>query len=385
MNGEKIIEGKDLVLTRGRHRILDVGHFFLARGETVALIGPNGAGKSTLMQVLMFLQRPSGGDLFFNGERVGPKDLIKYRRRMAMVFQEPLLLDTTVYNNIASGLKIRGLPREKASERVGEWIKKLGIEHIAGRSVRYLSGGESQRVSLARALALEPEVLFLDEPFSALDAPARAALIDELAEILRDTRISSVFATHDYREIPFLADRVVVLEKGGIIQEAPPREIMTRPANLTAASLVGVENVVPGRVAGRENGKVLVQAGTHVIAASRGDFAPGEEVYLLLRPEDVKIIAGEGQPANRQSGRRRQPPPGNGEAAPGTAGSGCNIVSGKIVRLLPHGSLFKVLADCGFPMAGLLGLEEAPGGELEVGKEVCLAFSPEKAHLIKMK
>jgi hypothetical protein len=122
------------------------------------------------------------------------KKPIDYRRRMAMVFQEPLLLNTTVYHNAASGMKLRGFKADAIHDRVNEWLQRLGIAHLAERQAVNLSGGESQRVSLARALVLEPEVLFLDEPFSALDVPTRAALTAKLARILRGTRITSVFA-----------------------------------------------------------------------------------------------------------------------------------------------------------------------------------------------
>lgn len=380
---EKIIEAKNLALNKGKNKILDIKKFSLNQGETIAIIGPNGAGKSTLMQVLMLLIRPTAGDIFFRGGKINPKDGIGYRRRMAMVFQEPLLLDTSVFNNVASGLKIRGLPREQVFEQVSVWLKKLEIGHLANRSVRYLSGGESQRVSLARALAMEPEVLFLDEPFSALDAPTRSMLIAELAGILRDTRISSVFATHDYKEIPFLADRVVALEKGRVIQEAPPREIMTRPANLTVASLVGVDNVISGYVAGRENGQVLVQAGPQTVSVSGDNFSPGEKVYLLMRLEDVKVVGEEGLREKGENARLCPTRPEDTKTVPGAAGNSDNMVRGKIKELLPHGSQFKVLADCGFPLTGLLGSDEVPDGKVGIGKDICLAFSQEKVHIIK--
>jgi len=243
---QKIIEIKNLTLIKGKQKILDIESFSLEAGETVALIGVNGAGKSTLLQVLMLLQRPTTGEFFFKGERVNWKDSIIYRRRMAMVFQEALLLDTTVYHNVASGLLIRGLAKKQIQKRVEEWQKRLGIEHLSNRSVRYLSGGESQRVSLARALALEPEVLFLDEPFAALDAPTRNALITDLAGILQDTCISSVFVTHNYSEVSVLARKVIALDKGRIVQIATPQEMLARPANLTIASLVGVDNILAG-------------------------------------------------------------------------------------------------------------------------------------------
>ncbi|OPZ74365.1 MAG: Sulfate/thiosulfate import ATP-binding protein CysA [Firmicutes bacterium ADurb.Bin456] len=160
---------------------------------------------------------------------------------MAVVFQEALLLDTTVYKNVASGLRIRGRRKKEMDSLIWKWLERLGIRTLAHRPARFLSGGESQRVSLARAFVLEPEVLFLDEPFSPLDYPTKKNLIDELRDILLATRISTVLVTHDYHEIPILADSVTVLDRGKVIQSAPQQEIFQKPANGIVASLLGVE------------------------------------------------------------------------------------------------------------------------------------------------
>lgn len=357
MSDNIIIEVKNLNLTKGRKKILDIEHFSLEKGEALALIGPNGAGKSTFMQVLMLLQRPTAGELYFKGERVDWKKPIAYRRRMAMVFQEPLLLDTTVYHNVASGMKLRGFKVDSIPDKINEWLQRLGIAHLAERQARYLSGGESQRVSLARALVLEPEVLFLDEPFVALDVPTRAALTAELARILRDTRITSVFVTHDYSEVPLLAETVAVLEQGRIIQTASPREIMTRPASRTVASLVGVENMIPGKVIGAQDGGVLVQAGPHCLK-SLATVPVGTNVLVLLRPEDIRIFKG-------------------------VSRHGDNSISGKVRELLPHSYLYKAVVDCGFTLIALVNPEQVLGGEVLAEKEITIQFSPEKVHLIE--
>lgn len=235
---ERVIEARGILLCRGKKTILSVEEFSLRRGEVMALIGPNGAGKSTFLQVLALLQRPCTGDLFVLGERVTPKNELQLRRRMAVVFQEPLLLDASVYNNVASGLVLRGCPRGEVHRRAKEWLKRLGIEHLAPQPARTLSGGESQRVNLARAFALEPEILFLDEPFSALDYPTRKALIGELGALLKDTGTSALLVTHDYHEIQPLAGRVAVMLEGKIVQCAPLEEIRRRPAGEDVAALI---------------------------------------------------------------------------------------------------------------------------------------------------
>ena len=239
MNGA-IVEANKIKLAKGEKTILDVEQFRLDDGEVMALIGPNGAGKSTLLQVLALLQRPDSGELYMHGERVTPKKELSLRRRMAVVFQEALLLDTTVYHNVASGLLLRGHRKNEIDARVRPWLERLGIDSLAQRPARFLSGGESQRVSLARALVLDPEVLFLDEPFSALDYPTRKALTAELGGILQATRISTVLVTHDHTELPLLADRVTVLQEGQVVQCCTAQEVFTHPANETVAALVGV-------------------------------------------------------------------------------------------------------------------------------------------------
>ncbi len=222
------IEVRDLLLMRGRRRILDIPHFVLPRGQVTALVGPNGAGKTSLMLVLAALERPSAGTVWYDGVPVCRRNSLALRRRVAVVFQEPLLLDTTVLGNVLTGLRLRGVPRREALRRAKAWLARLGIDHLADRSVRHLSGGEARRVSLARAFALAPEVLFLDEPFAALDYPTRCTLWPELGGLLRETGVTTLFITHDYREIPGLAHRVAVMEGGRVVQVGPPEDVLSR-------------------------------------------------------------------------------------------------------------------------------------------------------------
>jgi tungstate transport system ATP-binding protein len=220
------LQADDLRLVKGRREIFRVGRFALREGEVRALVGPNGAGKSSLLLTLALLLRPTEGRLQVNGTPVTPRNTLALRRRMAVVFQESLLMDTTVFKNVTTGLRIRGVPRAEAHERAEKWLFRLGIGHLASRSALHLSGGEAQRVNLARALALEPKLLFLDEPFSALDYPTRNDLLDELGGILTETGITTLFVTHDYTEIPRLAGRMAVMVAGRLTKEGLVREIL---------------------------------------------------------------------------------------------------------------------------------------------------------------
>lgn len=214
-----IIRAANIRVVKEKKEILNVDELILHKGEILSVLGPNGAGKSTLLLVLALLMPPSSGEISFMGETVTGKNALSFRRRMAVVFQEPLLLNTTVYNNIAQGLKFRGLPRHETSRRVEFWLDKMGIAHLAGRTNRFLSGGEAQRVNLARALVLQPEVLFLDEPFTALDFNTKSELIGELSRIIKESGITTFFVTHDFSEIPYFNGRVAVIEKGRLVYQ----------------------------------------------------------------------------------------------------------------------------------------------------------------------
>ncbi|MDK2855395.1 MAG: tungstate transport system ATP-binding protein [Bacillota bacterium] len=223
-----VLEARDIVIKKGGRRILSVDHLAVEPGEVLAIIGPNGAGKSTLLTVLACLDLPTSGAVFFHGRRVTRANALAVRRRLAVVFQEPLLLDTTVLENAAIGLKLRGRRRE-AEAKARAWLARFGVGHLAAQQALTLSGGEAQRVSLARAFALEPEVLLLDEPFASVDVIARAGLIQEFKSILSSTGTTAVLVTHDFREVSALATRVAVLFDGTVQAEGPPEAIAAHP------------------------------------------------------------------------------------------------------------------------------------------------------------
>jgi tungstate transport system ATP-binding protein len=241
--GQAIIELKDVKLKRGSRITLDVSHFQMFPGENVAVIGANGAGKSTLLQVIACLLSPGEGRVYAGGRHVGREmKALDARRRMAMVLQRPYLLDATVFDNVAIGLRMRHVPKGEVQKRVDEALRLFGIGHLAERRGRSLSGGESQRVSLARAMVLRPDVLLLDEPMSSLDVPTRMALLAELGRIIKKTRLTTVFVTHDVTEIPFLADRTVIMEGGKIIADGPVREVLREEMRGALSQLAGAAN-----------------------------------------------------------------------------------------------------------------------------------------------
>ena len=227
---------RDVTVRRGRSTALRVPALDVPAGDVLAVIGRNGAGKSTLLQTLALLERPATGEVLFEGTSVRGRERA-YRRRMAVVFQEPLLLAGSVRHNVALGLRLRGVPRAERERRAGEWLSRLGIAALAERPAHALSGGEAQRASLARALALEPEVLLLDEPFGGLDTPTRRELLADLARLVRATHLTTVFVTHDWREVECLADRVAVLVAGDVRQVGPVAQVLRCPAGPEVAAL----------------------------------------------------------------------------------------------------------------------------------------------------
>ena len=233
-----MIQIRDLLIQRNGRDVLRVDSLDIQPGETLTVVGPNGAGKSTLLLALARLLRPSQGEIVFEGKSLSRWDELNYRRRISFVFQSPLLMDMTVEQNVALGLKFRGTPKEEIRARVGKWMKHLGVDALAKRRASQLSGGEAQRVSLARAFVLEPELLLLDEPFAALDPPTHAKLLDDLSALLKEDRRTAVFVTHNLSGASKLSHRIAVMVGGVLRQVGTVRQIKAKPADETVAAFL---------------------------------------------------------------------------------------------------------------------------------------------------
>jgi len=233
-----LIEIHDIAVQRGGREALQIDTLDIARGETLAVVGPNGAGKSTLLLMLAKLIKPAHGQIHFNGNLLSTLNDLEYRRKISFVFQDPLLLDMSAEENVALGLKFRGSTKEDIRMRVNHWMKQLGIESLAKRRATQISGGEAQRVSLARAFVLEPELLLLDEPFSALDPPTRANLLDELSALLVRDHRTAIFVTHNLNEAANLSQRIAIIIKGKLMQVGPAKQIKTKPVNEEVAAFL---------------------------------------------------------------------------------------------------------------------------------------------------
>jgi tungstate transport system ATP-binding protein len=237
------LELRGVCVRRGGRLVLAVEQLQLRAGEVLAVLGPNGAGKTTLLHVCGFLLAPDAGEMLLDGVPVRGTPLAA-RRRATLLLQAPVLLAGTALQNVELGLRLRGVPGKARRPLAHEWLARFGVGHLARRSARALSGGEAQRVALARALAFAPEIVLLDEPFTAMDQPTREALTGAALAELRRLGAATVFVTHDRDEALRLADRAIVLAEGRVLQEGSPAELRTRPASsLVAAFMAGPEAV----------------------------------------------------------------------------------------------------------------------------------------------
>jgi len=233
-----LIELHDLTLRRANQKVLSIPSLSIYEGEVLAVVGPNGAGKSTFLLTLAGLLSPIGGWMTFAGRQLEQWKDLEYRRQVALVLQEPLLFDRSVLDNLLVGLRFRKLSRPQAVERAMDWLNRFGVAHLAHRPARSLSGGEAQRVSLARAFVLAPRLLLLDEPFAALDPPTRTELYQELSVILRQNHQTSVFVTHHLKEAAFLGDRIAVFSEATLKQVGTLDQICHHPVDAAVAEFV---------------------------------------------------------------------------------------------------------------------------------------------------
>jgi len=260
--------------------------FNIDQDETVCLLGPSGSGKSTLLRIIAGLEESEGGKVYWNSEDLSPTPA--HQRRFGLMFQDYALFPhRNVAENIAFGLRMQKLPKTKIDQIVAEALETINMSEFADRKVTELSGGEQQRVALARALAPEPRLLMLDEPLGALDRTLREQLSRELRRILRETKVPAIYVTHDQEEAYAIADRLLLLHDGQIIQDGIPREIHQHPRNAWVARFFGLGNLVDGKVISRSPLTVETELGM-IQAYCDGEAPdPGEKVSLLFRPHQA--------------------------------------------------------------------------------------------------
>jgi tungstate transport system ATP-binding protein len=349
------VSASNLTNVYGGRTVLDIPSLEVKSGEVMAVIGPNGSGKTTLLFDLALLTTPATGTISYSNVPVKTGyQALQVRRRTATVFQEPLLLAASVYENVMQGLKLRHVADNEAKQRTLKWLDRFGVSALVKRAPRTLSGGEAKRVSLARAFALEPEVLFLDEPFTALDSPTRQTLLEDFDSVLRETKITTVIVTHDRNEALVIAQRVAVLINGKLHQLGTPQQVFNYPVDEEVAEFVEAGNILPGTV--MKTDKKEIEAVSNLPA--------GTGVIVCLRYEDVTLML-PGQSSGITSARNR--------------------FIGKVVKTFPLGAQVRVTVDAGFPVVSLITLRSWEEMGLAAGSEVVVTFKASSIHLIQHK
>jgi len=267
----------------------------VAEGEFFFILGPSGCGKTTLLRIIAGFEYPTSGEVYFDGQPV--RDLPPNRRNIGMVFQNYALWPhLSVRQNVQFGLDVLKVPRPEALQRVNHALEMVRMEDYADRFPNQLSGGQQQRIALARAVVTRPGLLLLDEPLSNLDAKLRHEMRDELARVQKATGITTVYVTHDQKEALSMADRMIILKEGRIMQAGSPIEVYQTPQSAFVAGFMGETNFIRGTVVGRDEREVRVvcSLGTFSGDPRRGRFWLGQEVQISIRPEALRL-AGSGQ------------------------------------------------------------------------------------------
>ena len=256
-------------------------------GEIVCLLGPSGCGKTTLLRIIAGLEWADSGTVSFEGR---PLDKIPvHRRGFGLMFQDfALFPHRDVAANVAFGLRMQALPGDQVQARVTEMLAQVGLAGYEGRQVYDLSGGEQQRVALARSLAPSPRLLMLDEPLGSLDRALREELMNDLRAILKRVGVTAIYVTHDQQEAFALADRVIIMHKGRIVQEGTPQAVYHRPSSPWVARFLGLTNLVPGRVTALEPLRVDTPLGS-LVPGKEISIPVGQAVTLLIRPEGARL------------------------------------------------------------------------------------------------
>jgi tungstate transport system ATP-binding protein len=360
MKSEPLIKVENIIVGRSGVTVLDISELNVEQGRILALIGPNGAGKSTLLLTLAGLLKPSQGRLYFQGLPVETSaSRANMRRSVSVVFQEPLLLNTSVYRNVALGLTFRHLSNDEIKRNVESALDYFGINSLAKRSAKTLSGGEAKRVSLARAFALKPQLILMDEAFNSLDPPTRETLIDDLRHILEETKITAVLALHDREETLRLAQDVAVMAGGKIVQVGTTAQIFNQPDSEFVANFVGTETILEGIVRSNNAGLMKIAINGKTIEAA-GDFSVGQKVYCCLRPENITVSK---EMSAKISAR--------------------NIFEAKVLKIVRQGFFYKMTLDCGFPLVAYITLPSCEDLGISAGVAITASFKATAVHVIR--
>lgn len=283
------IDFKNIVKRYGKNVVIPDLDLSVREGEFFTLLGPSGCGKTTLLRMVAGFNSIEGGTISFNDKVIN--DLSPGKRNIGMVFQNYAVFPhLSVAKNVAFGLTNRKVPKDEINKRVDDVLKAVRIDNLKDRMPQNMSGGQQQRIALARAIVIRPDVLLMDEPLSNLDAKLRIEMREVIKEIQHDVGITTVYVTHDQEEAMAVSDRIAVMKDGVIQQVGTPRSIYHRPSNLFVATFIGTSNIVKGTLNGRPD-ECRLQIGSYIIPVPNveRDASGVEEVTISIRPEDFYI------------------------------------------------------------------------------------------------
>ena len=302
MTSTTAVELRNVTLAYGNFVAVNDVSLSIARGEFVTLLGPSGCGKTTILRSIAGLVEPTGGEIIVAGRRIDNVPI--HKRNIGLVFQNYALFPhKTIFDNIAFGLKYRNVERAAIAQKVKRALDMVRLPGVEKKLPSEMSGGQQQRIALARAIVIEPDVLLLDEPLSALDANLREEMRTELKIIQREVGITTIFVTHDQEEALAMSDRIVVMNKGEIEQLGTPEDVYRRPETRFVASFLGQSNLLPGRVAAVGDGQATVQidGGPAIRVAAPASVRADMPVTVVIRAQKVNVGAGSG--GNALTGR----------------------------------------------------------------------------------
>ncbi len=333
-------------------------------GEMLVLLGPSGCGKTTTMRCIAGLERPDSGVIAITGRTVFDGDRLNVpinQRNVGMVFQSYAIWPhMSVFDNVAFPLRVKNFARAEIAARVGEILTQVGLADLAARGASTLSGGQMQRVALARSLAMRPSALLFDEPLSNLDARLRDRLRIQLRELQTQFRITSVYVTHDQHEALALADQIAVMHHGRLLQVADPVSIYSQPASSTVADFLGYSNIFRIGATKRVDGGIAVMfEGSRTTLLAAMPATDAGELFACIRPEDIAIalIADDG------------------------SGAPVNALTGEVLLASFMGSFmqYRVRADTGDTFEAF---SNKITSEIKPGARVLLRFAPQSIHVL---
>jgi ABC-type Fe3+/spermidine/putrescine transport system ATPase subunit len=329
--------------------------FDVCRGEIVCLLGPSGCGKTTLLRIIAGLEQADSGEAWLDGTDLSTVPV--HQRDIGLMFQEYALFPhKDVFGNVAFGLRMAGMVRAEIRQRVNEALELVGLSGFARRAVHELSGGEQQRVALARSLAPRPRLLMLDEPLGSLDRALRERLMSELRQILKTVGVTALYVTHDQSEAFALGDQVAIMQHGCIEQIGPPELVYRSPVSSFVARFLGMSNLLAGQVVDRESGRVRTALGEfRTQRPAQGD----PEVTVLLRPEAAQWVNG--------------------------SEDATNLLHGRVVERSFRGAYYRLVVQHASGAQLAFELEGVDGTIPAIGDEVMLSLRPEAINLLDKK